>query len=80
MRWTLALVLALAACGSSNKKPVDPYAPRPDDIPQVLTCCVAVDAEGTPAYSTVQEDKCPEDNRNPLDACDIGPGDLPRPQ
>ncbi len=78
MRWTLALVLALAACSSAKK--VDPYAPRPDDIPQVLTCCVVVDAEGTPTYSTIREDQCPEELRNPVDACDLGPGDLPRPK
>ncbi len=75
MRMSALLPLALfAACHSP--KPVDPYAPRPDDVAQVLTCCVAVDAEGTPTYSTVPEAQCPEGNRNSLDTCDIGPGDV----
>jgi hypothetical protein len=81
MRLTLAFMLALVAAGCSTKpKGPDPNAPRPDDIPTVLTCCVAVDAEGTPAYSTMPEEQCPEENRNPVDTCDVGPGEVPRKQ
>ena len=80
MRLLLLLSFVLAAACGGNTKKTDPDAPRADDIPQVLTCCVAVDAEGTPAYSTMPEADCPEDFRNPVDACDIGPGDLPRKQ
>ena len=75
MRMSALLPLALFVACHGPKK-VDPYAPRPDDIPQVLTCCVAVDAEGTPSSSTMPEADCPEGNRNSLDACDIGPGDV----
>jgi hypothetical protein len=78
MRLSIAFVLAaaLAACSGPPKK--DPYAPRPDDVATVLTCCVTAQADGPAKYETVAEDKCPEENRNPLDTCDIGPGDLPR--
>ena len=80
MRTLLLLSLVLAAACGGNTKKTDPYAPRADDVPQVLTCCVATDAEGTPTYNTVPEAQCPEDNRHPVDACDIGPGDVPRKQ
>ncbi len=82
MRLSVALALAfalVAGCGGPSKK-IDPYAPRPDDIPQALTCCVTTAADGAPVYNTVAEDKCAEENRNPVDTCDIGPGDLPRRQ
>lgn len=73
------LLLGLAACGSKAKAP-DPYAPRPDDVPQVLTCCVTPREGDTPLYETIPESRCPEEHRNPVDACDLGPGDLPRTQ
>lgn len=76
----MKLVLALAsvatlslACGSSPKKAAE--GPAPDDVPQEVTCCVAVDDAGTPMHNVVPVDQCPEENRNPVDACDIGPGD-----
>ena len=75
MRMSVLLPLALVAACHSPKK-IDPYAPRPDDIPQALTCCVGVDAAGDAEYSTVPEAQCPEDHRNPVDTCDIGPGDV----
>ncbi len=80
MRLPLAILLglSLAACRAPVKK--DPYAPRPDDVATVLTCCVVVDAAGNPTYSTVKEEQCPEENRNSLDTCDLGPGETPRPQ
>ena len=80
MRMSALLLPALFAAACHSPKPVDPNAPRPDDVAQVLTCCVVVDAEGTPVYSTVPEAQCPEDLRNPLDTCDIGPGDVARKQ
>lgn len=81
MRLSIAILLATslglaAACRAPVKQ--DPYAPRPDDIPTALTCCVAVDAEGKATYSTMKEEQCPEENRNPVDTCDIGPGEVPR--
>ena len=75
MRMSVLLPLALFVACHSPKK-IDPYAPRPDDIPQALTCCVATDAEGTTTYSTVPEAQCPEELRNSVDTCDIGPGDV----
>lgn len=79
MRLVLALasVIALAACHPPKKQ--DPYAPRPDDVPQELTCCVtpAANPGDNPAYETVPKDRCPEEHQNPVDTCDIGPGDLP---
>lgn len=70
----LASVVALSvACGGPAKKA--PAGPAPDDVPQEVTCCVAVDDAGTPTHTVVPLDQCPEDNRNPVDACSIGPGD-----
>jgi hypothetical protein len=75
----LGLAVTLAACGPKAKR-ADPDAPRPDDVPTVLTCCVGTDAAGDPTYETVPEAQCPEDSRNPLDTCDLGPGETPRKQ
>lgn len=77
--FALAAALAAAGCSKKTNQP-DPNAPRPDDIPTEITCCVAVDAEGTPAYSTMPVAECPEENRNPVDTCDVGPGEMPRKQ
>jgi hypothetical protein len=76
----MKLVLALAsaatlalACGGPAKKA--PAGPAADDVPQEVTCCIAVDDGGTAAHQVVPLDQCPEGNRNPVNACDIGPGD-----
>ncbi len=68
-----ALALAVIACGGPPKKLDD--GPRPDDVPQEVTCCIAVDSDGNPSHEIVPVEQCPEENRNPVDACDIGPGD-----
>jgi hypothetical protein len=68
-----ALALAAIACGAPPKKLDD--GPRPDDVPQEVTCCIAVDGDGNPSHEIVPVAECPEENRNPVDACDIGPGD-----
>ena len=60
-------------CGGPAKKA--PAGPAPDDVPQEVTCCIAVDDAGTATHSVVPVEQCPEDSRNPVDACDIGPGD-----
>lgn len=76
MKLTLVLASLLtlaAACGGPAKKA--PAGPAPDDVPQEVTCCIAVDDAGTTAHSVVPVEQCPEDHRNPVDACDIGPGD-----
>lgn len=75
MRTLLAAlaVAALAACGGAPKKVDD--GPRPDDVPQEVTCCIAVDGDGNPTHEIVPVARCAEANRNPVDACDIGPGD-----
>ena len=75
MRLPIAFVLtaALAACHPPKKQ--DPYATRADDVPTQRTCCVAVDAAGTPTYALVVVEQCPEEHRNSVDTCDIGPGD-----
>ena len=79
MRFSFALVAALLVAACAKPKQQDPYAPRPDDIPTALTCCVAVDAAGNPTTPPVKEEECPEENRNPLDTWDLGPGEAPRP-
>lgn len=70
---SLTLALVLAACGGGVKKA--PAGPSPDDVPQELTCCITVGADGAQAHEEVPVARCPEENRNPVDACDIGPGD-----
>ncbi|MBK9034559.1 MAG: hypothetical protein IPL61_25380 [Myxococcales bacterium] len=44
-------------------------------MPREITCCVAVGDDGTPTHTVTPVEQCAEDNRNPVDACDIGPGD-----
>ncbi len=76
MKLTLVLAPLLtlaAACGGPAKKA--PAGPAPGDVPQEVTCCIAVDDAGTATHSVVPVEQCPEDHRNPVDACDIGPGD-----
>jgi hypothetical protein len=75
MRFLLAVTipLTLAACGSAPKKAAD--GPLPTDIPQEVTCCIAVAGDGSASHDVVPVEQCPEANRNPVDACDIGPGD-----
>lgn len=68
-----SLVSLSLGCGGPAKKA--PAGPAPDDVPQEVTCCIAVDDAGTAAHSVIPVDQCPEDHRNPVDACDIGPGD-----
>jgi ABC-type glycerol-3-phosphate transport system substrate-binding protein len=68
-----SLVLAFAACGGSAKKA--DTGPASDDIPQEITCCVATSDAGDATHNVVPVEQCPEDNRNPVDACNIGPGD-----
>jgi hypothetical protein len=71
---SLAFIAPLAlACGGSAKKAPD--GPLPTDVPREVTCCIAVDDAGNAAHSVVSVEECPEENRNPVDACDIGPGD-----
>lgn len=72
----LALVSALAACSGPAKKPT--AGPAADDVPQEITCCFDPTEEGADRQ-TVPVDQCPEDRRNPVDACNIGPGEAEPP-
>ncbi len=67
------LLVATAACGGSKKKA--PEGPAADDVPQEVTCCVSTAEDGTDSREVVSVDKCPEEQRNSVDACDVGPGD-----
>lgn len=71
----LALVSVLAACSGPAKKPAGPAA---DDVPQEITCCFDPAEEGAERRS-VPVDQCPEEQRNPVDACNVGPGDAEAP-
>lgn len=68
-----ALGVVLVACGGSKKKL--PEGPAADDVPQEVTCCMAVSSEGIDERKVMPVDKCPEEQRSSVDACDIGPGD-----
>lgn len=69
----LAFALAAAtACGGAKKKA--PEGPLPDDIPQEVTCCMQVE-DGMDKREVMPVERCPEELRNSVDACDIGPGD-----
>ena len=69
-----ALVFSLAACGGKAKK--TPDGPAADDVPQEVTCCITAPVDDVlEKRETVPVEKCPEDQRNPVDACNTGPGD-----
>lgn len=69
----LFLVAALTtACGGSAKKP--PAGPAASDVPQEVTCCMST-IDGVDQREVMPVERCPEDQRNTVDACDVGPGD-----
>lgn len=66
--------LALFACSGPAKKA--PAGPAADDVPQEVTCCITPGGESEAEHrETVPAEKCPEENRNPVDACNVGPGE-----
>jgi hypothetical protein len=67
------LTLALAACGSGAKKA--PEGPLADDVPQEVICCMWMSDDGTDERKVVPLAQCPEDKRDSVDACNVGPGD-----
>lgn len=69
---SLAFLLSLVACGSGAKKPVE--NPE-DDIPQEVVCCMWQAEDGTDERKVVPLANCPEDKRDSVDACNVGPGD-----
>jgi hypothetical protein len=71
-----ALALALAACSGSAKKP--PAGPAADDVPQEVTCCFDATAEGA-ERQVMPVEQCLEEQRNPVDACNVGPGENEKP-
>ena len=76
MRILLAstLSLCLFACSGPAKKP--PAAPPAEDVPQEVTCCITAGGEKDPEKrEVVPAEKCPEEHRNPVDSCNVGPGD-----
>ena len=73
---SFSLGLGFAACSGPAKKA--PAGPAADDIPQEVTCCFDPTVEGDPR-ETVPVDKCPEEKRNPVDSCNVGPGDAEAP-
>lgn len=64
------LALLAAACSGPAKKPARPE----DDVPQEITCCFDDNTEGS-GRQTMSVESCPEEDRHPVDQCDIGPGD-----
>jgi hypothetical protein len=77
MRILLASTLAfglLACSGPAKKKPDGPAA---DDVPQEVTCCITPSADDSvpEKRDVVSLDNCPEEQRNPVDQCNIGPGE-----
>lgn len=69
------LALFAAACSGPAKKSTKPPA---DDVPQEITCCFDAGTEGS-GRQTMPVESCPEEDRNPVDECDIGPGDAEPP-
>ncbi len=68
------LVLSLAACGPTAPKKA--AGPEADDVPQEVTCCITPGDDKLPDQrEVVAAEKCAEDKRNPVDACNVGPGD-----
>jgi hypothetical protein len=68
-----ALLAAVAACGGSRKKA--PEGPAPDDVPQEVTCCMEPSTDGMDHREVKPVEKCPEEQRNPVEDCNVGPGD-----
>jgi len=67
----------LFACGGKAKKA--PEGPSPDDVPTAVTCCITTAADQSEQRNVVPEGDCAEGNRNPVDECNVGPGeDEPR--
>jgi len=77
MRILLASVLSvgLFACSGPAKKA--PAGPGPDDVPQEVTCCITPGATETEPErrEVVAMDRCPDEQRHPVDACNVGPGE-----
>jgi hypothetical protein len=71
-----AIAVAIAACSGPAKK--GPAGPAADDVPQEITCCFDPAEEGA-ERETVPVDRCPEEKRNPVDACNVGPGENEQP-
>ncbi|HVK78502.1 MAG TPA: hypothetical protein VM734_34620 [Kofleriaceae bacterium] len=69
----VAVLASAAACSGPAKKAPD--GPAPDDIPQEVTCCITPAEDGTTDREVVPVERCPEDQRNPVDACNVGPGE-----
>lgn len=70
-----ATLTALVACGGPPRK--NPANPE-DDVPQEITCCFDAETEGA-ERQTMPTEQCPEEDRNPVDACNIGPGEAEPP-
>lgn len=70
-----ALSFGLLACSGPAKKA--PAGPAEDDVPQEVTCCITKGAADSDPETreVVTVDKCPEEQRNPVDACNTGPGE-----
>jgi hypothetical protein len=70
-----ALSFGLFACSGPAKKA--PAGPAEDDVPQEVTCCFTDgSSEKDPEKrEVVNSEKCPEEQRHPVDACNVGPGE-----
>jgi hypothetical protein len=76
MRTMLAslLVVVLAACSGPAKKPA--AGPGPDDLPSEVTCCITPGEDEQPdTREVVAVESCPEEKRNAVDQCNVGPGE-----
>lgn len=68
------LSLCLFACSGPAKK--TPPGPAADDVPQEVTCCITPGGEKEPEKrEVVSAERCPEEQRNPVDQCNTGPGE-----
>ncbi|HUQ08581.1 MAG TPA: hypothetical protein VM261_39085 [Kofleriaceae bacterium] len=74
----LSLGLSFVVLGCSGPAKKAPAGPAADDVPQEVTCCFDPTAEGA-ERQMVAVDKCPEEQRNPVDACNVGPGENEKP-
>ncbi|MBZ0238084.1 MAG: hypothetical protein K8M05_37585 [Deltaproteobacteria bacterium] len=70
-----AFSVGLLACSGPAKK--GPEAPPAEDVPQEVTCCISPGVTETDPQEreVVPADKCPEEQRHPVDACNVGPGE-----
>jgi hypothetical protein len=73
MRSIPPLALAFAAACSGPSRPAA-ESPAPAQVGTEVTCCITHAADGSATREIVPVERCADEQRNPVDACEAGPG------